>query len=179
MFLYVPFEDDERVRALGAHRDPERLCWYLEDGQDPAPFLPWLDDDPAAEEELFITSDSACVAMAATQCWLCSGFTEVVCIYCDSGTVLGEPLERFSVSHIWKVDDALALQLQEWPEFRVSSTGSFVNHCGCCGGVLDDMELHSEPDHPFFDIPAQPAGAVRLILLEGVVRLCGSEHFGV
>ena len=41
--------------------------------------------------------------------------------------------------------------------------------------LLDDMLLHSEPDHPFFEVPR--VGSVTLTPLSGVVRLSGDEHF--
>jgi hypothetical protein len=39
------------------------------------------------------------------------------------------------------------------------------------------MDLHSEPDQPFFDIEHAPEGAVTLVSLPGTIRLSGNEHF--
>jgi hypothetical protein len=178
-YLYVSFEDDEQVRSLGAHRDTERMCWYLEPGQDPGPFARWLEGDEP-DEGYLITSDAAFVAASWVKCCQCDTRTEVICIFCDLGVVSGEPLEQFTVSHIWKVDDVLREQLARWPDFHpVGSGEGFANHCQHCGAVQDDMELHSEPDQPFFNIPRDESGRVRLIPVSGVVQLSGSESFEV
>src|SRR2546429_8313251 len=52
-----------------------------------------------------------------------------------------------------------AQQLERWPSFkRTSAEGFYVNHCTNCGAIQDDMYLHTEPDHVFFNIfRAQPA----------------------
>jgi len=178
-YLYVPFEDSEQVRSLGAHRDPERMCWYLDPGQDPAPFIRWLEEDES-DEEFLIASDAAFVACSRVRCWQCDAQTQVICIFCDSGVVSGNPLEQFTVSQIWKVDDALGAQLGRWPDFHpVASGDCFANHCQHCGAVQDDMDLHSEPDQPFFNIPRDESGQVELIPVSAVVRLSGSESFEV
>jgi hypothetical protein len=178
-YLYVPFEDSERVRSLGAHRDAERMCWYLEPGQDPAPFSRWLGEDES-DEGFLIASDAAFVAASRVRCWHCDTQTQVICIFCDSGVVSGEPLEQFTVSQIWKVDDALREQLGRWPDFRpVASGDCFANHCQHCGAVQDDMELHTEPDHPFFNIPRDASGEIQLTPVIGLVQLSGSESFEI
>ena len=45
--------------------------------------------------------------------------------------------------------------------------------------IQDDLYLHSEPDHPFFDIPHAPAGLIKLTPLSGTIRLGGGEHFSI
>ncbi len=178
-YFNVPFEDSELARSLGAHEDPGRMCWYLDAGQDPAPFSKWLEDGES-EEGFVITSDAAFVAVSQVGCRRCHADTQVICIFCDSGLVSGEPLECFTVSEIWEVDDTLREQLGRWPEFHLVATeGGFANHCQHCGAVQDEMELHSEPDHPFFNIAGDESGAVQLIPLSGVVQLSGSESFEI
>jgi hypothetical protein len=86
-------------------------------------------------------------------------------------------VSRTSVSEI---DDTLQEQLARWPGFRfVPAEGCFVNNCMRCGAVQDDMELHSEPDHPFFNIPDVPPTAVQLIPISGTVQLNGCESFAI
>jgi len=178
-YLYVPFEDNEEVRSLGAHRDLERMCWYLDPGQDPAPFAKWVEEDES-EGGFCITSDAAFVAAAQVRCWQCHADTQVICIYCDRGVVSGEPLEQFTVSQIREVDGTLREQLGRWPDFRLVAAGDcFANHCQHCGAVQDDMELHSEPDQPFFNIPGDESGAIELLSLNGVVQLSGDESFAI
>lgn len=160
------------------------MCWYIGSGDDRTRFS-WLpDEDAERDEEFAITSDEAYVASAMAPCPACGSSIEVICIYCESGTVLDEPLTQFTVSHIRAVDDALAAQLAAWPTFREgyseSDQGScFANHCPHCGAMQEDMYLHSEPEDPFFSIPRAATELVRLVPLAGRVRRSGDESFEV
>ena len=183
LYLYVPPQDKKEVEALGAHWDSESLCWYLGPGDDRTRFSKWLPDEDSEEDEEFsITSDRAYVASATVPCQNCGSSIEVICIYCESGTVIDEPLTRFTVSNIRAVDAALAEQLAAWPTFRESDSevdqGScYANHCPRCGALQEELHLHSEPEDPFFNIPR--AAAVRLMPLAGRVRLSGDESFEI
>jgi len=186
LYLYVPPEDKAEVRALGASWDAESLCWYIGTGDDRARFSKWLPepDEGQEDEEFSITSEEAYVASATVACWKCRSRIEVVCIYCESGTVPGEPLSQFTVSSIRAIDSVLARQLAPWRTFRevrseADDESYFANHCPHCSALQDDMHLHSEPDHPFFSIPRSAPGAVRLTPLDGRVRLSGDESFEV
>src|SRR6185437_15199302 len=173
-FLYVPPEERTAVRSAGAHWDDRLKCWYIGPGDDPARFARWLGTD--REPELSIISDRAHVAAATVPCRRCRQLIEVICIYCETGTVSGELLTRFTVTDILAVDAPLAKQLSSWPAFRpIDDPGPdgtrFANHCPHCGMEQDDRDLHTEPSDPFFDIPHSPPGAIRLIRLAGEIRL--------
>jgi hypothetical protein len=117
-----------------------------------------------------------------TTCQRCNSNIEVVCIHCESGTVSVEPLTRFTVAHIWALEEELARQVRRWPNFRrviESDDEAFANHCSHCGAQQDDMYLYSEPDEPFFDILDAAPGSISLTPLPGTVRLSGDEHFQV
>jgi hypothetical protein len=60
---------------------------------------------------------------------------------------------------------------------RGDAVGDFANHCIACGGVIGDVDLHTEPDHAFFDIVHAMDGAVTLVPLPLPIRLSGNEHF--
>jgi hypothetical protein len=141
----------------------------------------WIDDEDDEEgEELDITSEQAYVAAATVACFKCRAQIEVICIYCESGVVSEEPLEQFTVSGIYAVDDALGQQLKSWPFFRyIEEKGYFANYCPHCDAEQDDMFLHSEPDQVFFSVPRAAAGTITLIELVGKVQLGGSESFEV
>ena len=126
LYLYVPPEDKAEVQALGASWDAESLCWYIGAGDDRARFSTWLPepDEGQEDEEFSITSEEAYVASATVECWKCRSSIEVVCIYCESGTVLGEPLSQFTVSSIRAIDDVLAGQLAPWSTFRQTPSPS-------------------------------------------------------
>src|SRR6185437_1833114 len=89
-YLYVPPEERAAVSSAGAHWDDRLKCWYIEPGDDPARFAQWLGIDH--EVELSIISDHAHVAAATVPCCGCARPIEVICIYCETGTVSGEPL---------------------------------------------------------------------------------------
>ena len=186
LYLYVPPEEEAEVEALGALRDPESACWYIGSGEDPTRFSKWLEesDEDAQDEELSITSDEAYVASATVSCWRCRAQIEVISIYCESGTASGEPLARFTVSHISAMDSALVRQLEPWGTFREgygegSQDSYFANHCPHCRALQEDLYLHSEPDQPFFSIPHAAPGAIKLTPLVGRVRLSGDESFEI
>jgi hypothetical protein len=53
-----------------------------------------------------------------------------------------------------------------------------TNHSSAlCAAPIGDIELHSEPDHVFFDIAHAVKGAVTLVPLPRPTRLSGNEHF--
>jgi len=181
-YLYVPPEERAAVSSAGAHWDDRLKCWYIEPGDDPARFAQWLGIDH--EVELSIISDHAHVAAATVPCCGCARPIEVICIYCETGTVSGEPLTQFTVTDIQAVDGSLAKQLSSWPAFRPIDPGPdgtrfFVNHCPHCGAEQDDRDLHTEPGEPFLDIPHSAPDAIRLTPLVGEVRLSGDEHFTI
>lgn len=185
LYLYVPPEEKTEVEAAGAHWDAESMCWYIGSGDDRTRFSKWLPDEYAGQDEEFsITSNEASVASATAPCQKCGSSIEVICIYCESGTILDEPLTQFTVSNIRAVDAALAAQLAPWPTFRESYSEidqgiCFANHCPRCGALQEDIYLHSEPEDPFFSIPHAAPGVVRLAPLAGRVRLSGDESYGI
>jgi hypothetical protein len=178
-YLFVPFEEKDEVSALGAHWDAQAKCWYLEAGEDAAPFDRWL--GAAAEDEYAIVSDRAYIACALTACWKCRAKIEVVCVYCEAGSVRGDRYTQFSVSDITSVDSALERQLGAWPHFRFATSRSFgyclANHCPQCGAVQSDYFLHCVPGGAFFTIKGGGPERIRLTPLQGPIRLNGDEGF--
>jgi hypothetical protein len=183
-YLYVPPEEKAEVKAAGAHWDDRLKCWHILGDEDPAKFAKWLGEDDS-EDEFTITSDEAFVASATIACWKCHASIEVICIYCESGTVSDEPLTRFTIKGLGAAGSALARQLDQWPFFKQAgapqpdSRSAYANHCSHCGAVQDDLYLHSEPEHPFFSIPRAQPGLIKLTPLAGRVQLSGDESFEV
>ena len=90
-YLYVSPEEQHEVKALGAHWDNRLKCWYVDGNENSARFAKWLDEDDCGDD-FTISSDEAFVAAATIACWQCHTSIEVICIYCESGTVSEEPL---------------------------------------------------------------------------------------
>jgi hypothetical protein len=181
-YLFVPPEEKAEVAALGASWDAAAKCWYIAQGEAPQKFSRWLyeaaEPDGANAEGYAIVSHEACVVTTKVPCQHCGADIEVICIHCFGGTVMEEPLEQFTVSDIRDTDEALADQLALWPSFRKAPDGGFANYCTRCGEPQDEMLLHSEPEQPFFDVPAAiAAGQVTCTPLLGTIRLNGDDHF--
>jgi Domain of unknown function (DUF5710) len=121
LYLRVPPGDRKEVETLRARWDPDHLCWYLEPGDDRTRFSKWLPREYSREDEEFsITSEQAFVASTTIPCQKCASAIEVVCVFCESGTVDDKPLAQFTVSNMSAVDAALAAKLaaSEFPRER-------------------------------------------------------------
>jgi hypothetical protein len=184
IYLFVPPEEKADVQALGAQWDADSKRWYIGSDEAPAKFSRWLPGAESVEaEEFTIITSEAYVASTTVRCHQCGASIEVICIQCESGSVSGEPLDRFTVSDVWAMDEALAVQLRRWPTYRRIDDpdmggGDFANHCPHCGAPQDEDDLHTEPGAPFFNFPSEP-GPITLTPLTGTVRLSGDEHFEV
>ena len=183
-YLHVPPEDSDEARTLGAHWDAQAGSWYIDADQVAGPFARWRSDDEEDRQGYAIRSDDACVAAATVPCPRCRRSFEVICIHCRTGSVLGEPLEDFTVSDISEVDAALADQLKMWPTFRpmeepAGERGDFANHCPHCGATYPDQQLHEEPDDPFFDVTRATQDRIRFTRLVGAIALSGDEHYRI
>lgn len=130
--------------------------------------------------EYSIISDEALVVSGRTRCWKCMADIEVICLYFQTGFVLGEPLMNFSVSNVTAMDYSLRKQLERWPDFRLARRGPgagqlYLNHCPRCGISQDDFFLHCQPEGLFFSFDDQSTAALSVAALSGLVRLSGDE----
>jgi hypothetical protein len=167
---------------LGASWDADAQGWWIEADAAAEKFSRWLgavtEPHEVRAETYDVVSHEACVVTARVSCAQCGADIEVLCIHCFGGTVAEEPLQQFTVSDIREMDEALLRQVALWPYFRKVPDGGFVNYCTRCGEPQEDMQLHSEPQQPFFDVPAAiAAGRGICTPLLGTIRLNGDEHF--
>ena len=139
--------------------------------------------DLEAGFEYSIVSDEAVVVSGRVRCWKCGAGVEVICLYCQTGLVLGRPLLHFSVSNVTALDERLRAQLARWPQFRLARRGPgagnlYLNHCPDCGISQDDFFLHCQPEGVFFSFDDRRAAKLAVTALRGLVRLSGDEGFG-
>jgi hypothetical protein len=190
IYLYVPFEENAQVKALGGRWDFERKCWYIDQRKDATPFLRWMNgtgatestDAASADHEYSIVSEQASIARATTDCWKCGASTEVICIYCESGLIDGDPYDAFTVSNITSTDDGLRRQLARWPFFRlgydrIAGERCLANHCPRCNALQADYYLHCEPDGAFFTLKGPRGAAIKFERLAGRVAMDGDQGF--
>ncbi|HUK03276.1 MAG TPA: DUF5710 domain-containing protein [Steroidobacteraceae bacterium] len=182
IFLFVPTEEAEEVRRLGAVWDSRIKCWYIDAGADLAAFKRWTRLENESVEDFAISSDQAYVAEATCNCWRCHARIEVRCIFCVTGQVDGIDYQRFSVSNITRIDDALRAQLARWSGFRfgprcTAAEQTLANFCGECGALQEDYYLHCEPSGIFFSFTNESQTKARFTPLIGRVQMDGDEGF--
>ena len=136
----------------------------------------------SVDPEFRILSDEAMVVSGRIPCWNCHADIEVICLYCQTGFVDGEPTLDFSVSNITAVDEAQRLQLVRWPTFRPirlrgGGKAGFANHCPSCARPQDDFYLHCQPGSIFFSFQDPAAEELRIHALKGPIRCSGDEGF--
>ena len=175
--LFVAPEDYPQLRALGARWDRRSKCWYVDSAMADNRFVAWLPDATTqglSDNDWLIESPEAFVARARTHCRSCRRSIEVVCLYCRSGTVSGQPLQAFRVQCVWALDNELRRQLQRWPGYRMDiRQGTYLNHCPQCGDAQDEADLHDEPGQPFHDLCVEVPRGIELEALHGRVWLSG------
>lgn len=156
--LYVPFEEKDEAKLLGARWDMRARRWYVSDGVSNEPFVRWF--EPRAERSptppdyinlaLNVVIQRPVIAEAKVTCWACHRDTPVI-------TVAGRDAEGdlVSVTGIQAFDSKLANALVRHPCYRLAfsrttQAWAFSNVCVSCGALQGDFFLHSEPDGPFF-----------------------------
>ena len=182
-YLYVPFEERDDVRKLGAQWDSDGKSWFIDSALDAGPFRRWLDEvTEPTNRPYHIESDHAYLLSARIRCWKCHAGIRVFCIYCESGWIDGDLYEQFTVSNITDVDQSLRIQLEGTPEFRfgqarVAGGRYLTNHCERCGTQQADYYLHCESRGVFFRLKNAASTALQSRPLAGRVRLSGDEGF--
>jgi hypothetical protein len=134
------------------------------------------------DKDFRILSDEAAVICGRIRCWNCKADIEVICLYCQTGFVDGEPMIDFSVSNVTNVDESLRLQLARWSNFHLKRRhgvdfGGFANHCPSCDRIQDDFYLHCRPHGIFFSFQDPRAQELQIHALRGLVRFSGDEGF--
>jgi Domain of unknown function (DUF5710) len=172
--IYVPFNEKDQAKQLGARWDAVRKTWFLTDGTDTAPFNKWL----APEPDINIRSSSYFIAQSTRDCWHCNQETRVFSFLLPRGHQARMDEDEFDgweqqpsaaiVYYITYIPSAVQARMKSLTHHYRSdfskTTQSFywMNHCEHCGMKQGDFELFEEFDTPFCPIDARDAGKILL-----------------
>ncbi len=193
IILQVAFCDKDEVKARGGQWDPQARTWYVPEGVNPTPFMPWMAD----AGQLNVRSPSYFVAASSHECARCRRSTRVHGFILPKGHTLlnvgddededewevgDEPSLLCSISQVTP-EVALrvrALTLDYRPGFSRSGSYEWLNYCEICGTELDDNEVFCEPGMGFLAFTEEDARRVTLLHVpETFGAACGSYSFGV
>lgn len=161
--LFVPFEEKDEVKALGARWDQQAKKWYVPDGLDPGPFARWR---PAEAPKSSIRAPQVDVLEASRECWKCGSSTPVYAVRLVAGFETREMdddgadrWERHGQDVLMSfitflpqcVTDALA---KVTPRYHLDISNTvrrpyWMNHCAHCAAKLGDFDTIEEVDSPF------------------------------
>lgn len=163
--LFVPFEEKDQAKALGARWDPNNKTWYIPDHLDPSLFQKWL--TPEGITEPTIISDEFYLLDSTQECWKCGQKTPVTAILVPIGTQIleldennhqlhWETIDFHSIlSYITYLNQEITTKLEnirpyfQYTFSRTTQGKYWANLCQHCHALQGDFHLHSEPDGAF------------------------------
>jgi hypothetical protein len=133
----------------------------------------------ADADELNCRSAGYLLAQSVFACWRCLQPTSVFCLGLSPGYErrLEDNWESVSADallfYVEYLPPDVALVLQELsPQYRLDNSTTtnrvyWVNHCQHCGALLEDHDLHCEPDGAFLPASAHVAEQILFVGIEG------------
>lgn len=174
LYLNVPYYEKDHAKARGARWDPRQRQWYVPLGGDPSLFREWILETPKPSSGpdatliapvFLVTSDTLCTR--------CHEIAPVVAL-AASGVErheTGTTIDGFAVCcwMTWLSPPLADVLSERAPSFVLDwcvADGScyYLNHCAC-GAVLDEFDLHEEPESEFFPMEPEACASMRLIPL--------------
>lgn len=164
--LDVPYEDKDRVHALGARWDAANQAWYVPEDANLAFFSSWF----AASQQgrANIRAMLFGVALSETCCWKCATRIPVACLVVGPYHQRLEGCDGDGAGH-WKTVDTASvlgtvtgislpslmrvLSVAPWLRMTYSATVGdtyLANICSICEALQGDFALHNEPDGTFY-----------------------------
>lgn len=156
--LFVPFEEKDEARGLGARWDARARCWFVPAGVDRALFSRWFEPRPetvpakpeVGSIELSTELQTPQIVEADVWCHDCGAQTPVLTVadFDQDGDLDG-------VTRIQAMDATLTQALKPYPYYRMTYSRTarlwaFANVCSHCEALQGEFFLHNEPDGPFF-----------------------------
>ncbi len=170
LYLNVPYEEKDEIKALGGKWDLKVKKWYVETSYDKyIKFSKWLLRD---DEEAYIATEYIFLIEAEQKCWKCDKLTKVVAlgigeyVYIYGGVdspefdIVQDYVDIGEELHIAWVDkeEQIPLKLLKYlkKKYSVKTTFSktlneycFANHCDFCGALQGNWFLFNEMNSPF------------------------------
>ena len=170
LFLNVPYEDKNIVKALGARWNPKIKKWYITGGNENYElFAKWILGN---RDEAIIANEYLHIIETVRECWKCHkqtrviglGVGECVRIYRDFDDsieyeVYEDYIEPGAEVHLaWtenekNIPPKLLRYLKEHYSVRIGYSKfcggfTFANHCDHCGMLQGNWFMFNEPDSP-------------------------------
>ena len=196
--LFVPFEEKEDAKDLGARWDPAARTWYV-DGPDPVLFARWLtpppEPPPRGEAILGIIEEGESPGYWASRfalvtgqhpCWKCKELTTVSAVLIgdhqeidEEGEPPAEVADAALFTSIVALDAASAQLLSELsPWLRPGYSGTrdevyLANHCQHCD-AFQGAWFTDKPGEVFFPLDESDAAKLAVVWQESPISLRGS-----
>lgn len=174
LFLDVPYNQKDEVKALGARWNPKIRKWYITDENEEYTyenyeiFAKYILGN---RDSVVVATDYLYILETTRECWRCHNKTRVIglgvgdhfdiykdfngniewCIWEDT-----IPYENIYLSWAYKEDDIPPKILRYLKKHYSVRTGyskfcngyTFANHCDCCNALQGNWFLFNEPDSP-------------------------------
>jgi hypothetical protein len=130
--------------------------------------------------ELNFRSTGYLLAQSVFACWHCLRPTAVFCLGSSPGHErhLGDKWESVDMDvllfYVEYLPPDVAMVLQELsPQYRPDNSATtkrnyWINHCQHCGALLEDHDLHCEPDGAFLPATAHVAEQILFVAITGL-----------
>lgn len=167
LYLNVPYEQKDLVKALGAKWDQIRKQWYVTDKFDYYKYFDWF---PEVYEQCDLVCDYMYIVEAPRKCNKCKNDTSVVGLAFqnffsikkdENGNLIGYRYNNKYLNFFTLDDETDNTQLEfflkkhfrYYYSYSKTMRDSYIaNHCEHCGAIQGNHYLYEEPSGPFFDI---------------------------
>lgn len=188
-YLDVPFNDNSRVKELGAWWDPEKKSWYIPPHiKDSSHFKRWF---PESKLNIHLKAPLLFV-LYKEFCWKCGTLMPIVSLAADQYETITfddddeEEIENlsFGLFHYVKTipDPVSGVIAEQFPFFQYKysntlKTKFWLNVCPKCKAAQGDHFIHCEMGEGFGVTSAQEASKILIVETAiNAVRLDGESH---
>lgn len=189
IYLDVPYEEKDIVKALGAKWSVGRRQWFVPADVDSGPFAKWI---RRQLESVLIAP--VWISKSTEVCWKCEALSPVYCLtasavvdvyYDEAGrgeTFIPGPV--FIKDLVYADEDLIsnfrALAPGYFQDYsKMQEARLFMNHCERCRSKLGDFYLHNEPGSAFHPMATQEESPLTRIPLCATGRFLFDGSFSV